>query len=204
MANHVATYVRFEKLNDAGLERLNNLMSERVRGEEDGEGWFPDLFVDGTDVTYDMVEEYGWTTENVGAKWCHIENYDPDDGSFSLNSAWATPETGLEKLMEMVGEVDPDLVAYISYTDEMPNFIGANVMTKDGVEEYEEWSYDELRDIMLERVEGLKDEYDAETEEFTEEGNDMFWEYQYEIIEELQDSFLNEEGPFYVNGEHKE
>ena len=204
MANHVSTYVRFEKLNDAGLERLNNLVSERVRGEEDGEGWFPDLFVDGTDVTYDMVEEYNWTTDNVGAKWCHIENYDTLDGSFSLNSAWATPEAGLEKLMEMLGEVDPDLVAYVSYIDEMPNFVGANVMTKDGVEEYEEWTYDELRDIMLDRVEGLKDEYDAETEEFTEEGNDMFWEHQYEIVEDLQNTFLDEEGPFYVNGEHKE
>ena len=204
MANHVSTYVRFEKLNDAGLERLNNLVSERVRGEEDGEGWFPDLFVDGTDVTYDMVEEYSWTTDNVGAKWCHIENYDTFDGSFSLNSAWATPEAGLEKLMEMLGEVDPDLVAYVSYIDEMPNFVGANVMTKDGVEEYEEWTYDELRDIMLDRVEGLKDEYDAETEEFTEEGNDMFWEHQYEIVEDLQNTFLDEEGPFYVNGEHKE
>ena len=204
MANHVSTYVRFEKLNDAGLERLNNLVSERVRGEEDGEGWFPDLFVDGTDVTYDMVEEYSWTTDNVGAKWCHIENYDTFDGSFSLNSAWATPEAGLEKLMEMLGEVDPDLVAYVSYIDEMPNFVGANVMTKDGVEEYEEWTYDELRDIMLERVEGLKEEYDSETEEFTEEGNDMFWEHQYEIVEELQNTFLDEEGPFYVNGEHKE
>ena len=204
MANHVSTYVRFEKLNDAGLERLNNLVSERVRGEEDGEGWFPDLFVDGTDVTYDMVEEYNWTTDNVGAKWCHIENYDTLDGSFSLNSAWATPEAGLEKLMEMLGEVDPHLVAYVSYIDEMPNFVGANVMTKDGVEEYEEWTYDELRDIMLDRVEGLKDEYDAETEEFTEEGNDMFWEHQYEIVEDLQNTFLDEEGPFYVNGEHKE
>ena len=129
MANHVETYVRFEKLNDAGLERLNNLVSERVRGEEDGEGWFPDLFVDGTDVTYDMVEEYGWTTDNVGRKWLYIESYDADDGSFTLNSAWATPEAGIEKLMEMVGEADPDLVAYISYMDEMPNFVGSRLFS---------------------------------------------------------------------------
>ena len=47
-------------------------------------------------------------------------------------------------------------------------------------------------------------EEEAVEEEFTEEGNDMFWEHQYEIVEELQNTFLDEEGPFYVNGEHKE
>ena len=42
MANHVNTHVRFEKLNDAGKAKLQELYS-RIRNES-GYEWFSDIF----------------------------------------------------------------------------------------------------------------------------------------------------------------
>ena len=55
---------------------------------------FGDMFVDGKEgsPTYEETNTRNWYNENVGAKWCYIEEYD-DDYLFG-RSAWSAPEAG--------------------------------------------------------------------------------------------------------------
>src|SRR6056300_572967 len=202
MANHVSTHVDFQKISDEGKAFLVNLYKTRVRTGDGQQGWFPDFFVDGENLTYEQSEQYDYTIDNIGAKWSYIEDFDEEYATMNIISAWSVPDDGLIKLMQMIGEVDPDVVAYVRYEDEMPNFVGAQVMTKGGIEEYCQWESEEVLEECFSQVEGLREHWDEEDEEWrTDEGQEMYWENMWEIINELQEGFLEEEGSFYLNGD---
>ena len=148
MANHVNTHVRFEKLNDAGKAKLEELYS-RIRTENNYE-WFSDIF--GLDP--EITDLYEWNLQNVGPKWCHFE--DRGEDYFNTVSAWSFPQPGLEWLFEQIKTVDPDFIAAVFYQDEMPNFFGVYVYDKDGMVDGTEWGEDnEITEMMHEMVPSL-------------------------------------------------
>ena len=63
MANHVNTNVRFEKLNDAGKAKLQELYS-RIRAKDKGYEWFSDMW----GLDQETSNLYQWNLENVGPK----------------------------------------------------------------------------------------------------------------------------------------
>jgi hypothetical protein len=193
MANFVNTNVYFAELNEDGEKELQKILS-RVREprENSDQRCFGDIFVDGKDgsPSYEETETIAFMHDAVGPKWCYFE--DIEDNSFRTVSAWSWPQEGLEWIFEKLSDVDPNFIAVVTYEDESPNFIGASVYTAEGLyDDYEE-SYEELVAIMLERFEELNEHWDEEEEEFTEEGNDIFYENLYEVISELQLEFTQE------------
>ena len=87
MANHVNTNVRFEKLNDAGKAKLQELYS-RIRTDNNYE-WFSDIW--GLDK--ETTNLYEWNLEHVGPKWCYFE--ERGDDFFVTTSAWSFSQPGL-------------------------------------------------------------------------------------------------------------
>ena len=77
MANNVNTCIDMENLNSNAVNLIKELYS-RVR-ETENYRWFGDMFVDGTNVTYEQSEKFEWTLENIGPKWCYIEDFDADE-----------------------------------------------------------------------------------------------------------------------------
>lgn len=189
MANHVHTHVNFHRISDAGKEVLKELYS-RVRKGETYE-WFSDMFVDGEEgsPTYEEAGQYTFTHEYVGPKWCYFEEFGED--YFTMESAWSWPETGVEWVFEQVGKVDPDFVAYVTYEDECPNFAGVYVYNNDGVYDGFEDDYEEIRQYMMENVEGLAEEWNEEDEEFSDEGQDLYSEMIWETISDYQMDFVH-------------
>jgi hypothetical protein len=190
MANHVHTVVTFHRINDDGKKVLEELYS-RVRKDQDYE-WLSDIFVDGKEgsPTYEETGKYTFTLENIGPKWCYIEEFDGEQ--IIMTSAWSWPSIGMEWVFEKVAEVDPDFIAYVTYEDEMPNFVGACVYDKNGlVDEYED-EFDDIQQIVINSTEGLIDEWDADAEEFTDEGNDIFYENLWEVISDMQMKKIHE------------
>ena len=100
MANHVNTYVRFEKLNDAGKAKLQELYS-RVR-TDNNYNWFSDIF----GLDHETTDLYEWNIEHVGPKWCYFE--DRGEDYFNTISAWSPPEQGLNWLFEQISQADPN------------------------------------------------------------------------------------------------
>lgn len=190
MANHVHFAVEFHQMNDAAKEKLKELYS-RVR--TDGTyRWFGDIFVDGEELTYEQSEKYEWTTDQIGPKWCYLEDYDED--GFNGEAAWSAPEQGLEKLLEILEEYDSNIISSITYEDEAPNFIGAYVYL--GSECYDgfEDEYDELRDRVIAESETLTEESWNEDEEdwADEDAEDTFREEMWEVISGAQYEIISE------------
>jgi hypothetical protein len=168
MANHVNTHVRFEKLNDAGKAKLQELYS-RLGDEEEPE--FSKLW----NLHNDITDDYDWRLENIGPKWCYFEEYDED--YFNTVSAWSFPQAGVEWLFEQIAEVDPDFIASVFYQDEMPNFFGVYVYNKDGMVDGTEWESEEVIEIMKEAVPELSElNEETDSEKYWEIWNDNIWE----------------------------
>jgi hypothetical protein len=186
MANHVNTHVRFEKLNDAGKAKLQELYS-RVRTGSDKAviyEWFSDIF--GLDP--EITDKYDWNLENIGPKWCYFENRGED--YFNTVSAWSFPQAGLEWLFEQIASVDPDFIASVMYEDEMPNFFGVYVYNKDGMIDGCEWGEDgEITEMMEQMVPSLKE---LDQEEQSEVYFDLWSENIWELVHDKQDQVYND------------
>jgi hypothetical protein len=192
MANHVNTHVRFEKLNDAGKAKLQELYS-RIRKEEKDYEWFSDIFGLNKELT-DLRE---WNLENVGPKWCYFE--DRGEDYFNTVSAWSFPQPGLEWLFEQIASVDPTFIASVFYQDEMPNFFGVYVYDKDGMVDGCEWGEDgEITELMHEMVPALRE---LDEEEQSEVYSDLWCENIWELVEEKQQLLYNDIMEYIKNRE---
>lgn len=199
MANNVYTYVNFHKISDAGKEKFNELLS-RVRTDGNYQ-WLGDMWVDGKEgsPTYEETEKYEWTTTVIGPKWNYIE--DQGDDFLYLCSAWSWPENGVMWIVDQISEVDPELIVTVTYEDEMPNFFGCAVFSKEGYVDSCEWDDTELREDMHaqypELVENWDDEEeDASSEEYWDIWNDNVHEFmsdrQHEYIDIVLESMKDE------------
>lgn len=190
MANHVHFAVEFHQMNDAAKEKLKELYS-RIR-TDNSYHWFSDIFVDGEELTYEQSEKYEWTLNNIGPKWCYLEDYDED--GFSGEAAWSAPEDGLVKLLEILEEYDPNIISSITYEDEMPNFIGAYVYS--GSECYDgfEDEFEELRDRVIAESETLTEaSWNEEEDDWAdEEAEDTFRDEMWEVISGAQYQIITE------------
>jgi len=190
MANHVTYSVRFEQMNSAAKTKWKELTSRLV--EQEYEYWMGDLWVyEGGPVSADDVREYDWTCENVGPKWCYIQDFDED--GFSGYSAWSAPETGLQWIIDQLIVHDPNLITSFYYDDEMPNFYGAYVWQGNECYDGFEDDHDDLMYRVFEEYPDLKEKWNEDTEEWTdEEAEDEFREVMYEVLNEAQANIVNE------------
>jgi len=188
MANHVNTWVKFERLNDAGKAKLQELYS-RVRSVD--RPWFSDMW----GLEPEVSDTYDWNCQNVGPKWCYFE--DREEDCFQTTSAWSYPDQGLLWLMEQLGEVDPNVLAYVTYEDEMPNFFGCYFYNKDGLYDGCEWDDEDIEEMMKESVPELAELNEEEdSDQYWDLWSDNIWELvadkQYEVYQSLI-MHLNEE-----------
>lgn len=188
MANYVSWYLNFIEISEEATKKLKEIQS-RVRTPEEGRyhRWFGDFWVDGEEgsPSYEETEMYDWTLDNIGPKWCYIEEM--DENSISGQSAWSPPIEGVEWLLEQLG--DENLVCSFSYDDEMPNFFGARVYKGFELISDEEWSYSDLiESVINEYNDELGGKYDHEENEWLDEDSEeIFMQYMYESLANLQD-----------------
>jgi hypothetical protein len=201
MANHVSSYVEFHKINDAAKAKLVEMFG-RGREMDYGRKWFSDMFVEG-DLTYEDVEQYSWTTENIGPKWCYIEEFDADAVTFITESAWSAPEDGFALLVQKLNEFDDNIVWSIKYEDEMPNFIGAYLFVNDDCIDGAEDDDEDIRFSMFAWQPHLKEQWDEDNDEWKtdEDGNlteeaeqaeDEYREMLYEWISDRQHELVSD------------
>ena len=194
MANHVHFYVQFHQINDEARTKLKEMFG-RIR-EDAPHKWFSDIFVEGEgcDLTYEETEKYEWTTVNIGPKWSYFEDYSAEEGDvyFTGESAWTSPQQGVEMLLGILVEYDPKIITSISYEDEVPNFFGADIY--DGEEMFDgiEYDYEETIDLVINDSERLTEESYVDEEWVDEEAEDAFQEEMWEVISNTQYSLIGE------------
>lgn len=190
MANHVNTHVRFEKINEAGLAKLQEFYS-RIRTDEKSYEWFSDIW----GLDREITDKYDWNLENVGPKWCYFE--DRGEDYFSTVSAWSYPEQGLIWLIKEIAQVDPDVLAYVTYEDEMPNFFGCWFINKDGLYDGCEWDDEEITEALKEAVPELAElNEETDSDQYWELWNENIWDMiadkQYEVYRSIKESLESE------------
>jgi hypothetical protein len=179
MANTMTSYVKIINLNKESHEKLVDLFQTKGETFDEREDLLPHLNkLYGTEFTDDNYLSVDWMNENIGSKWLRIEfgvwstkNFVEETQEVDLifESAWNVPTNYLEKLTEVLTEVNKDIVVYGTYEDEMYEPMGAFVYAND---------YDDIEDL------------DEEVEI-----NDMIEdeEYRYEVMNDLyehRDSLL--------------
>lgn len=164
MANHVYYWAQFYEMNDAAKARWQEMASNLI--EENHEFWFGDLWVDGKEgsPTAEEVRQYSWTTDQIGPKWCYIQEFDED--SFSGYSAWSAPEEGLVKILKELEQLDPNIITTITYDDEMPNFAGWSVYKGSELQDGCEYDDEEIREGIFHDNDHLKEHWDEDNEEW--------------------------------------
>ena len=189
MANHVNTYVRFEKINEAGKAKLQELYS-RIRTTDNTYEWFSDIF--GLDK--EVTDLYEWNLQNIGPKWCYFE--DRGEDYFATTSAWSFPQSGIEWLLEQIGQVDSDFIASVTYEDEMPNFFGVYVYNKEGVVDGCEWGEDnEIEEMMREAVPSLRElDQEEQSEVYGELWSENIWDLVHDKQSQVYNDIMN-----YIN-----
>jgi len=186
MANHVDSYLRFVRISDAGVKKLEETLNRFDKYSEKGEIHLAYAYHDSLDSV-----DRGTATEELGAKWAYVQDY--DTSGISMYSAWSPVSTFVEDLVNKIAEVDEKVIATYYYADEMPNFIGVEVYTADGLEDKEELDDYEIRDILIEKDKSLKELWDSEEEEFSDDGelyHDLVWEFVSDWQSETENSML--------------
>lgn len=201
MANHVSTYVHFYRVSEAGEARLEELY-QRIKGIDD-DGVYEYMATDLFGEPDEVVEDYQWRIDHVGAKWCYIE--DPDPNGFRLTSAWSVPWDLIGFVAEEIRKVDPDVFITVDYEDEMPNFVGWATWHSGSFDEGREWEWEEMLEWMRNNDEELAACWDEEAEDWKEgmedDAHDMLWDAQADFQEDVVNHTLMEEVHWYMDNE---
>ncbi len=153
------------------IENLDNQSFDKLK----------EIFNDGTNKYYCNIEHvikqmYGevdytsldWWYSNIGSKWVEIESSIDDNFEESvelyITSAWNVPIIFLEKLRDILIDINKDVILYGTYQDESLDPIGAFVYGLD---------YDDIEDLDIE----------VDADKYWSGENDD--EYRYEIHDEL-------------------
>ena len=171
MANEVRTFIEVKSDNNETFTKLQEMF-----GGADYKTMYE------TDWLYHKLygeKEYDREvyTEEMGAKWCYVDDIDPADDSFTMTtvSAWYYCEGAIQRLHEILHEVDEEVCIAFTYEDESLDPIGGGACYKgelmvyeDSVEHpnYEDYEEEEDYDSALEEMydniyeicEGLKNE----------------------------------------------
>lgn len=119
---------------------------------------------------------YDWYCENVGAKWCNIEDW--SSGYIYGYSAWNQPTYMAERIVQYLSETyDREFEAKMTFEDEFRNFVGIEYFDSYKVDE--EWAVgmDENiidgGDINIQVEENYKCDISDENFEWWEEREDI-------------------------------
>ena len=175
MANHVNSYINVVTISEEGQKVWDDIC-KKLKGD-DGEGVYDHtlgrLFVDNDDdIDWDLM------VNQVGSKWAHTD--DLHECGMSITSAWSSVDAFVEEVACRIGAVDPSLRIEYTWEDEMPNFLGCAVYDCEGLADRVEIEWEEAVQIMLNDFAELREVWDEEEEEFTDDMelvHEILWEW---------------------------
>ncbi len=137
MANHVTTFITI-----SGDSELITWLDKKLSSVEVGDNAFDEMSTEQTvqlfyENQYEMT--YEWMIENVGAKWCYINEWvvmEENQIQIQMTSAWSMPEALIERMFLVCNDVDDEcefspkislnLLAVLTAVWLSPNFAAPN------------------------------------------------------------------------------
>ena len=209
MANHVYFTIQIEGIED---EQFNeNIKEEKVtRKDYDGNPYevteYVEIenqpFMEEVNKSFDedgyLENSYDWYCNEIGAKWCHIDEC--QDRYISGYSAWRQPHELVINLIEYFAKkYETEVTASMTYEDEFRNFMGKQYYgsDKEGDEGWYAWEGDYSEtdgDQLMEQFRELYPSIDTDDEDFWYGEYEVEGEkiYPSEVIDELADNFWSQ------------
>jgi hypothetical protein len=206
MANHVHFTIQVEGIED---EQFNEAVLTEQRTVKDYEGnpyqttEYAEIenqpFMERVHKSFDkdghLEKSYDWYCDQVGAKWCHIEEC--QDKFIAGYSAWRQPHELVLNVIEFyANKYNTEVSASMTYEDEFRNFMGKQYYGSDNAEsEWVAWDgdYNETdADELMASFNELYPSIDTEHEDFDYYGEykvDGETIYPNEVLDEIADKF---------------
>lgn len=177
MANIMTTRFTIKNLNEETFEKLITLM-ELDQNDKYSVDYIKNInILYEKEFTNEVIPDYEFMVENVGAKWITIEGIDKnfsDEVDIRIESAWSVPTGYLEKLAEYLTNLDKNIVLTGTYEDESMEPMGAFVYGH---------NFDDLEDLEV--------EIDQDRWWDDDEYRDEIYGDLYELRDSLFDSYLD-------------
>lgn len=206
MANNVYFTIHIEGIEDELFNKSVKTEKRTIKDWSDNDMEITQLleieeqpFMANVDKEFDkdghLIGAYDWYCNNVGAKWCHIEEM--QDGYIAGYSAWRQPHELVINIMEFYANVyETEVNASMTYEDEFRNFMGKQyygTVLDDGVWTAWEGDYSETDGTVLcEQFDELYPSLNSSDDDFEwhdEHEVDGETIYPSEVLDELADQF---------------
>jgi hypothetical protein len=177
----MTTYVKIVNLNEETFGKVKEIFETEGENSSDVNvvNHFNKLFgTEFNDTDNYMGRE--WMDENIGSKWITIEfgdvEYTPEV-DLTIETAWNVPTEYIQKVVEVLNELDKNIVAYGTYEDEGYSPVGDFVYgyDYDDIEDYDDVDSDRVWE---------DDDYMEEMYDALYEHRDSLYESYLEVIEE--------------------
>jgi hypothetical protein len=129
MANNVTNIIKIIATEEA-MKAIDDRF-ELAGGYGDMEK-FVKAFYENPELTESGSVLNNWSLDHVGSKWAYVENC-IDEGEWNIQSASYPPHEFLQRLYELVTEIDPEGYIENRYNDETYAPVGVLVFKKDDV-----------------------------------------------------------------------
>ena len=209
MANHVYFSISIEGLSDDSFNENIKLVKDKRLDYDGNEYEYEDFdYIENQpfmgevpksfDLLGDLENSYDWYCNQVGAKWCNIDEM--SDNYISGYSAWSPPiALVLNILNYFSNKYDTKVSASMTYEDEFRNFMGKQYFETDGpmmvddkYEAYEGECSETDGDELMQKFNERFPDIDTEVEDFdwyaeVRIGGDVI--YPNEVLDEIADEF---------------
>lgn len=144
MANHVSTTLTIENLDQQSYDKLKEIFNDGTNEYYTDVKHIINKMYDGTDIEQ-IDDQYNWWVSNIGSKWLEVESSVSEgfetEVQLYLTSAWNVPDEFIQKLRDILVQINNEVVLSGTYEDESLDPIGAFIYAKD---------YDDIEDFDIE------------------------------------------------------
>ena len=205
MANHVHFTIHIQGIDDELFNKSVKTEKRTIKDWNDNDMEITELleieeqpFMSNVSKEFDedgdLKDSYDWYCNNVGAKWCHIEEM--QDGYISGYSAWRQPHELVINILEFYAtKYNTEVSASMTYEDEFRNFMGKQYYGTVEDDGWIAWEGDYSETDGTELMEQFDELYPS----LNSSDNDFEWHeehevdgetiYPYEVMDELADQF---------------
>jgi hypothetical protein len=191
MANHVYSYWSLRQANDEAKAYFKEFTTHVNNSAEENDNFLMVEFLYQERRPEDESEHWQWFIDRVGSKWITIE--DVYDEELSMTTAWDSPDSLFERLVENLKVIDPNVQLVMTYEDEMPNFVGVWYYNGENDDlDCEHYACENFQDLLGTDME-LEDEELAEKYELDASDEDAIWEKRSELRDDFWELWGNEQ-----------
>lgn len=80
-------------------------------------------------LLFGLSGDAAYLSDKLDAKWVHVDGGLDEDEPLRLISGWRPVFEIQNQILECASKLDPHVIVYMEYDDEMPNFIGVSYAT---------------------------------------------------------------------------